>query len=631
MARSVLAGGVLMLIFSMYFLCRHIQEYHSIQLQKWLQDQNSQELQPVLLDAGIWSKELLATTAIRVLPAQLLTDRRFVASYRSLKEQASNEVMLPLWLRDHQLQHYMALSKHQLHRLGYKTPGDIFQYIYDDNNLEQAQRHHLRSDVHRFKQAVREFMSAYQNNVAVITHKERYEQELSSWWWHLGPTAMAAYLEQQPGQLATTALLALICSSIVHRTLPATLPGHSSFLSALVLVWAMPSAGKFTIHIILLCRMLVDPVKTAINAMILNVWLQATDDFPDLEYRALFSVLPTLLFYLALHILSFQPLVTYCKEARDPQKPSLGMDRANGSPGQASKKCQLNGKDNNKKTLLETPVQQKPLNEASSSSDVAAAPQDLTQEPGGRPLDVVVTGIGCVDKSVKGFLRKQSLPWLYRKLLSLTIEKKFSWSCVERVKVDEVDVNWSSLRPLLLPSLQANHLHALWIINNRAFTDAEAGELADLLHQNTSLKHLKVAYDYEYSLLEHFYHLFLWDCVPGRFTSSGAQLLLDAIKENKMSNIKIMDFYGVKLEPGFIESARELKKHRPNLTIMGCKAEQVTQSLSSYLSVNRFVRGVCMLAVVAMSCYGIWECVINLREQPITPAWLTSLGTLFTT
>jgi len=535
-----------LLIFSSFYVVCKIKQDKTHQLQEFLDYYKRYYMLDIFTSNGIWSVELLSSRPVHTLPAELIRNKNFMRSYRVLKKSASQEMMLPLWLRDHNLDVYADLAKNGLRDLAEQLPGEIYEQINQHEEFSQSKRHLLRDHIHRFKQAVREFIHE-PSKVAVMNYKKKYEKKLGQFTHHFSPAAIEEAILSNPMDLLKSLLFAIINHIIVMQGVPLKLPAQANIFYSLVLVWLDPLVGQLNLYVMLLNRVLVDPIKSALLTPVVYVWVLSINEFVSVEHMVLMSVLPVVIFYLAIRTLSFQPVVA------------------------------------------EVPV-----------------------EGGGKSLDVTIAGIGCLDSIVDGFIKSKSVSWIYQRILSLRVVTSFSWQDVCRMKLDEIDLSWPVMKKLVSPSIQANKLKTLWIINNRAFADKEADELADMINKNTSLEDIKIANDYEYSALEHIYHLLLWDSVTSGFTTKGAQVLLDAIKDNKNTQVKSLDFFGMRLDESFIESARELKSARPSISITGSGSQDIRQSLSTSLVSVRMIRLTCMACVLLCAGSRIYSLLTSL-------------------
>ncbi len=299
-----------LVVLSTFFLVWQIREEKNFKFKQWLTNIGDVDYFEFFNSLGIWSVEHMATASIFILPNEYLKKNEFVNIFRSLKDKASKEIMLPLWLKDKDLEPFVKLNDVvQLSDLGYKYPGEIFEEIGELDQLDSAERHYTRTNVHRFKQAVREFISGAQGGAFVRAKKLIYEKQISSWSWYFSPTRMFNYLQRNQMALVYMAIFAVFSHAVIMKAVPSKNLGTSNILYLLILFWINPIWGRFNIYLMLVNRLVLQPVRVSLLTAALHAWLLTGAEFHDKYHVLLFSVLPTIAFLLCIHAMSFQPMV----------------------------------------------------------------------------------------------------------------------------------------------------------------------------------------------------------------------------------------------------------------------------------------------------------------------------------
>ncbi len=222
-------------------------------------------------------------------------------------------------------------------------------------------------------------------------------------------------------------------------------------------------------------------------------------------------------------------------------------------------------------------------------------------------VTVTLTGIGCVDHMINSFIQSKKPNILHQLFISAKCKVNCNWSKIDKIRIESVDLNWNFLEMLIRPSLEAQQLKSIIIVNNQAFTDQQADKLSDLLHKNRSVQHVCIGFEDTYEgYLHQCYTLFFTDIVPVNFTSKGAQVLLDAVQDNRNSKVSSVEVFGIKLPKDFLDSAQEMKSTH-NLVVLGTKDDKfLKKDTLAHISDNIVLKVVCASITVYWCVYNIW-------------------------
>ena len=166
-----------------------------------------------------------------------------------------------------------------------------------------------------------------------------------------------------------------------------------------------------------------------------------------------------------------------------------------------------------------------------------------------------------------------------------------------------------SLNLLFVPVWRTEISKSFSMINNRAFTDTDAQRLGALLKMNTSLQKISIIFDFQKSFLEKLHYFLLWDnCLP-QFTTRGIQYIINSLMNTKAAPVKLLDFYGIKLDEKTVQSAKNLNKKK-GTKVFGMKPDDALPKTMLTTMSSWVIKLPCCLSVLAASTFMIGVCVL---------------------
>lgn len=275
-----------------------------------------ESIHQVLQEAGIWSVEQIAGKPIPSLPGHITENSESIQRYRLMKDRARLHTMLPLYLQDHGLSNYAALSSYlDLSRLAHKYPGEINDEVFTLEHLDSKRRNSLRADVHKFKEVVLDFVRNGDKSLAIISQKDEYAKKITSWYGLFGQKIHSLLKDEK--QCFNMAIFTAISCLVLWLSLPTGQHLHGGrMLPILISYWLNPAWGRLNIFTMLLVRSVWEPAKMLLMSGVLSVWMLAANDVIDSPLVVIFSVVPSLTFMCSISILHFHPLVVEEEESK---------------------------------------------------------------------------------------------------------------------------------------------------------------------------------------------------------------------------------------------------------------------------------------------------------------------------